>query len=404
MSVEDKLPKDGWVTSLRDLPSVTIETIDHHLLFDATAEDGKPAGGQKGRSNGWLLWRNENVRKIFLNRAADSRFYAKGEVRASMKQGVKYFVWAELSPSGSIIRCHCLCKAGKGRRCKHMAAFLFRLWDLRMQNATSVPPDKSVTKLPAYWKESVSAVADGPLPFASLAIGKLKAPAVGSTDTDADALRTNAHVVVDQPFTVLPGDMHLLPRDNIRKLACELKEARKSPTLVPVLEGNDFQPVYTLSDIVRAEHNYGVRQSGRKASVGPALSKMPSDRLSVNPDVGDAYQHILKTLLGGGVVSEAVRVLPAPSAAEVEGTARWTDHIGTLTPDQVEFLRKKSVCLNAHGCQRIEALTRSQADSTLCKKMRKIRITARQILVALLGASNLVILSLCSIHYSVTKF
>ena len=135
--------------------------------------------------------------------------------------------------------------------------------------------------------------------------------------------------------------------------------------LVPVLEGNDFQPVYTLSDVIRAEHNYGVRQSGRKASVGPALSKMPTDRLSVNPDIGDAYQHILNTLFGGGVVSEAVQVLPVPSAAEDEETARWTDHIGTLTPDQVEFLRKKSVCLNAHGCQRIEARTRSQADSTL---------------------------------------
>ena len=58
-----------------------------------------------------------------------------------------------------------------------------------MQNATSVPPDNSVTELPAYWKESVSDVADGPLPFSSLEIGKLKAPAVRSTDTDADALR-----------------------------------------------------------------------------------------------------------------------------------------------------------------------------------------------------------------------
>ena len=186
---------------------------------------------------------------------------------------------------------------------------------------------------------------------------------------------TIAHVVVDQPFTVLPGYMDLLPRNNIQKLACELKEAGKSPILVPVLEGSDCQPVYTLSDIVRAEHNYGVRQSGRK-SVGPALSKMPTDRLSVNPDIRDANKHILKTIFSGGVLSEAVRVLPASSAAEAEGTATWTDHIGTLTPDQVEFLRKKSVCLNAHGCQRIQALTRSQADSTLWKKMRKIRMTA----------------------------
>ena len=46
-----------------------------------------------------------------------------------------------------------------------------------MQNATSVPPDKSVTEFPVYWNKSVSAVADGSLPFASLAIGKFKAPA-----------------------------------------------------------------------------------------------------------------------------------------------------------------------------------------------------------------------------------
>ena len=236
-------PSGGWTKSLAQLPSISISTIDQYLLFDVLPEDGKSAGAHKGRSKGWTLWRNENVRNVVLN-SSEGVCFVKANIRALMKLSMKYEASVQLDPlTGSVTKCTCQCKAGKGGRCKHVAALLFRLWDLKMQKIPSVPPDKSVTDVPAYWKGGGANVDGKHLSLSNLGIGKQQAPSVGSSEALADITRQKIHIVVDQPVTVVPASMQLVPREDIEKFCKELKSSEKAPMLTPVIERNGYMPV-----------------------------------------------------------------------------------------------------------------------------------------------------------------
>ena len=56
-----------------------------------------------------------------------------------------------ISINGGVVYANCLCKAGKGGCCKHVAALLFQILDYIQLELVEVPDDLTCTQLLQQW-------------------------------------------------------------------------------------------------------------------------------------------------------------------------------------------------------------------------------------------------------------
>eukprot|EP00118_Oscarella_pearsei_P014819 m.129683 g.129683 ORF g.129683 m.129683 type:complete len:566 (+) comp37985_c0_seq1:73-1770(+) len=371
---DGKLPADGWSKSLMMVPKLEMTTIDEYLLNRTVPVDGREVRAQKGRSKGWILWRNDHVRNLLV-RDGGSCTFVKAEVKATMKTQVKYSAWTQLNRQTSSVRTSfCYCKAGGGGCCKHAAALLFRIWDLKMQNLETVPADLAITEIPAYWRQHLGPVREGPLLFDEMAIVKHKPPNVGASSEAMERHKDNIKVSIDRPQQVIPDDLLLLSRSSIEGMSSDLENEGEAPMLAPILKGNRFVPVYAAADVVKTDHSYGYLQPCCTVAAGPPTVQWSAEELVPLPCLANAAHHLVVTMETGGCLAKAMP--PIVQRCDVEDTFAAGYHDVDLSQSQIDFLRKKHICLTSSGCQRIEAVTRTQRENEVWHKMRSLRLTA----------------------------
>lgn len=149
--VEERTHEDisQWSTDLAAMPSITQEKIHQYLVLGNSC-DSKPKGATKHKILGYQLFKESYVKKVRVKSnvmAEKLTFLVKCFVAASMKRE-KYSVYVHLCQrSGDILYAKCLCKAGAGGCCKHVAAVLFQLVEYKQLDLKIVPDDKTCTAL-----------------------------------------------------------------------------------------------------------------------------------------------------------------------------------------------------------------------------------------------------------------
>ena len=182
---------------------------------------------------------------------------------------------------------------------------------MKVQELYEVPPDPAVTEVPAYWKSGgYTASHNGPIRVHEMVVGKQVPPPEGLTEEEAGSYAIDTHCVVDQPQKVIPDEMCLVSREDIKTMTKDLETAGKAPMLVPVLKGNDFAPIYKVDSLIRHDHCYGSSSVRQTLSSGPATTTLASEELSPQPLVDDYFCHISNSLVEGGCISAVVKALP----------------------------------------------------------------------------------------------
>ncbi len=88
------------------------------------------------------------------------------------------------SCSGNVLLGYCQCKSGSGGYCKHVCTVFYSLWDMLVRGKATVPEDKSITELPAYWMQRHGSVSTS-LALEDIVVKKHKAPSVGIPEREA---------------------------------------------------------------------------------------------------------------------------------------------------------------------------------------------------------------------------
>ena len=159
----------------------------------------------------------------------------KGTVHASVKKN-SYVVYVHLDQStGGVVYANCLCKAGKGGCCKHVAALLFQILDYIQLELVEVPDDLTCTQLLQQWHVPRSDETDEPVLVEDLHFEK------ASYEKDVNGTKYLESVAVD--YNPTPHFARISSPSKIERLAQVLEEANKVNYLNKLLKSNSCQPI-----------------------------------------------------------------------------------------------------------------------------------------------------------------
>ena len=109
------------------------------------------------------MWANKEEGKDML--------VVRGYCYSSLKSKATYTVYLILT-SGDVLAVQCMCIAGKGEACGHVAALLFYIEDIKRTEVKHLPSDKTVTDRLQQWhvppKRSVAATVQNRISQGSL--------------------------------------------------------------------------------------------------------------------------------------------------------------------------------------------------------------------------------------------
>ena len=150
--IQQQVKPNRWTRDLNLLPPLTHEILQKHFGIGSD----NPETAHKHKKLGYHLFKDKYVKNLEVKANArkdnDELLYLiKGCVDASMKKK-SYIVYVHLNQvTGEVVHSHCLCKAGKGGCCKHVAALLFQILDYIQLELTEVPDDLTCTQLLQQW-------------------------------------------------------------------------------------------------------------------------------------------------------------------------------------------------------------------------------------------------------------
>ena len=227
------IPRDGWTASLVRMPSISCRNLDDFWIRDASNDDGRPAGAVRGKEEGYTMWRDEHVRSVKVNYdCTDAVVVSAGDL---WPKGYDCFLWLD-SCTGSVNGGYCACKSEAGGYCKHIAALFYQIWDLHNLGLESVPPEKAVTEVPAYWIERGAPLDGGNLTFNDIVVAKHGAPPVGLSEPEVlqNCSPRQRKREVEQRVCLLPKQQ-IMSSGTIRGLCKSLEEIGSSFYLTSVL-------------------------------------------------------------------------------------------------------------------------------------------------------------------------
>ena len=121
----------GWTKNLNVIPPFTHELLKEHLITNTSTKinNGQPNNAHKHKKEGYQLFKNKMVIHVLVKanimKGEEKFFLVKCNVHASMKK-TQYVVYVRLhQDTGKVSHASCLCPAGQGGCCKHVAALLF---------------------------------------------------------------------------------------------------------------------------------------------------------------------------------------------------------------------------------------------------------------------------------------
>ena len=145
------VPDDGWVKSLKKLPTVSFPTIYHHFVErylevvvglrqaqklpaecdepSSADEDGEMFSSFRGIDKGYKFFKHGHVQNIEYNdlQGNPECCYVRCKVLPSMKKSQPYIARICLRINGLVDVAYCVCTAGLVGCCNHIAALLYTL-------------------------------------------------------------------------------------------------------------------------------------------------------------------------------------------------------------------------------------------------------------------------------------
>ena len=265
--------------------------------------------------------------------------------------------------------------AGLSGYCKHCSALLYHLWGLQKKKVADVPRDKSITEVPAYWRQRSSEGSKSPLLFGDITVVK-HGPLPTRSLTDAQAVellnpeRTRL-VESYQPF--LNAEDRLLCTSDLRGLAADLADCGTCPMVVDALESNDFRPEHDPVTLIAMDHTYS-KSPASKLPLTAELRSFPAARVQLapsrlSPAVNIVWDDFVASLEEGEASAYAT-LLPVQLCQNV------IDHSTEVSEEQLSFLQRKGICVSEDGAARLCRATMKQATSPAWHHIRRLRLTA----------------------------
>ena len=216
---------------MRSLPPFTHELLQRHV--------GTGTGGHDNNAC-YRLFKDRYVNnvevKANVKMGCDDKFLVKANVHVAMKQK-SYVVYVHLNQAtGEVIHGHCLCKAGKGGRCKHVAALLFQVIDYIQLELSEVPDDLTCTQILQQWHVPRTDELDKPVLYEDITCEK------ASYKKDASGRKHSTEKRQTTYNNPIPHFARQTSQSKIKEFANELEQEGRAEYLQQVLASNFCQP------------------------------------------------------------------------------------------------------------------------------------------------------------------
>lgn len=135
-------PRGNWTKQLGKFPTSfsSEKIVAHH------------GEAKKHRVAGYRMCRSEKVSQALINYSAEDFVYARANVQASFSLAKSYIVQVKIrAMSGDVGAAFCCCAAGRSGVCKHVAAFLFFLLDVKLSGQIYIPDTIACTEKKQVW-------------------------------------------------------------------------------------------------------------------------------------------------------------------------------------------------------------------------------------------------------------
>ena len=140
------VPDGDWKADLSQLPKVTFPDIYVYLINSKGLYTSENLKAYKSLAS-WDLFKSGHVGQLEVHSPSTSLRFVRTKVRASQKVSTSYDTWVLCHADGSVKSAHCMCKAGLGEVCSHIAALLFKAQTAVMLGLT----EKSCTSKACEW-------------------------------------------------------------------------------------------------------------------------------------------------------------------------------------------------------------------------------------------------------------
>ena len=226
-----------WTKDLKLLPPFTHELLQRHVGAGTSDHDNN---AHRHKKLGYRLFKDRYVNNVEVKpnvkMGNDEKFLIKAIVHASMKQK-NYVVYVHLNQTtGEVVDGHCLCKAGKGGCCKHVAALLFQVIDYIELELSEVPDDLTCTQLLQQWHVPRTDELDEPVLYEDITFEK------ASYEKDASGRKHSTEKRQMTDYNPIPHFARQTSQSKIKEFANELEQEGRAEYLQQVLTSNDCQP------------------------------------------------------------------------------------------------------------------------------------------------------------------
>ena len=226
-----------WTKCLKSLPPLTYELLQRHVQTGTGDQDNN---AHRHKKLGYRLFKDRYVANVEVKSNVimgnDEKCLIKATVHATMKQK-SYVVYVHLNQAtGEVVHGHCLCKAGKGGCCKHVAALLFQVIDYIQLELSEVPDDLTCTQLLQQWHVPRTDELDEPVLYEDIKFEK------ASCEKDASVRMHSTPKRMMRDYNPVPHFARQTSQNKIKEFANELEKKGKAKYLQHVLESNDCQP------------------------------------------------------------------------------------------------------------------------------------------------------------------
>jgi hypothetical protein len=241
-SLLDYPPPAGYSNSLTGIPDIDDSDIYQYFLVKC---DGTDSTAVKHRDKGWNFYKSGKVRYAeFKMDIDDTTLLIRGDVEASFDRAVvtgkvkkKYPVHIVCNKHcGTICGARCVCKAGLGGFCKHVAAVLFFVMDHQRRGESVISGSVACTSALQTWHQP-KIQGQACIKFSNLNFESFNY----ERDNERMAKRRKVNF---NDYNSCPDGENCLSNGKIEKFATELSSLGVAKHFVDILQANKFRAVH----------------------------------------------------------------------------------------------------------------------------------------------------------------
>ncbi len=233
-------PENEFSNYIKEFPSLHDSDIYNYYMIKC---DGSKSTAEKHRANGWKFYMSGKILQTEIHISNGSCALIKSTIEASFDKGAvtgqtnkRYDVIAVIEKrSGTILGGRCLCKAGKGGFCKHVAATIYSLKDFQDRGKDFLPRLKSKTSKGQVWHRP-KILGNTCVPLSDCDFSAF--------NYERDKRQTNPKNKTDySKFEACPEGDNCVSKEKIERLAWSLRAQGRAHQFVDILKCNNYEPV-----------------------------------------------------------------------------------------------------------------------------------------------------------------